>query len=68
MKLTFKLALGLSIIAATSVAFYCARRSTNTKQMLNQIADEGYETAYDILFPDNDSARGQVHYGPVIPR
>jgi hypothetical protein len=39
---------------------------TKTQGMLNRIADEGYETAYDVLYP-GDSSNDNLHYGPVIP-
>ena len=36
------------------------------KRMLKNIADEGYETAPDILFPGK-SVSSKLHYGPVVP-
>ena len=32
-----------------------------------RVADEGYETAYDILFPEKKDDRKKKQYGPVIP-
>ena len=32
-----------------------------------RVADEGYETAYDILFPEMKDDRKKKQYGPVIP-
>ena len=40
-----------------------------TCQMLNTVADEGYETAADILFPDKKMrSKRKQHYGPVWRR
>lgn len=71
MKLTYKIALGISAATAAGIVLYFVRRSyadTNRKQMLIQVAEEGYETAYDILFPNQEIRSMQVHYGPVIPK
>ena len=35
--------------------------------MLQDIADEGYETASDILYPGK-SFSNELRYGPVIPQ
>lgn len=67
MKLTYKIAAGLSLVAAAGVVLYLARKS-RTRRMLSQIADEGYETAQDILFPGQRMEKSKLHYGPVIPR
>jgi hypothetical protein len=32
-----------------------------------RVADEGYETAYDILFPEKKDGHKKKQYGPVIP-
>lgn len=66
MKLSNKIALGLSVVAAAGILAYIARRS-NMKRMLNQISDEGYETAQDILFPGKGIQDKHLRYGPVIP-
>lgn len=66
MKLSQKIALSLAVVTAAGIVVYIARRS-NTKRMLNQIADEGYETAQDILFPGKKIQAKHLQYGPVIP-
>ncbi len=66
MKLSYKIAFGLAVVAAAGVVVYLAR-SSKTTRMLNQIADEGYETAHDILFPDKKINDKKLKYGPVIP-
>ncbi|CAN5711477.1 hypothetical protein BH11BAC3_BH11BAC3_23400 [soil metagenome] len=71
MKLKNKIALGISVAAVAGIVFCFARRTSlnsNRKQMLSQVADEGYETAHDILFPDQEIKSMNVHYGPVIPK
>ncbi len=65
MKLSNKIVFGLAAAVAAAIVVYIARRS-DTKRMLNQIADEGYETAHDILFPDKNIQAKHVQYGPVI--
>jgi hypothetical protein len=41
-------------------------RSKKRKKMLTRVAEEGYETAADILYPGK-SVSSKLHYGPVIP-
>jgi hypothetical protein len=44
---------GASSIAAVALVVYLAgkRKRSNRNRRLNRIADEGYETAQDILYP-----------------
>ncbi|MEI2749530.1 MAG: hypothetical protein V9E88_12300 [Ferruginibacter sp.] len=42
-------------------------RYRRKKRMLNRVADEGYETAHDVLFPHKSTAGKKLHLGPVIP-
>ena len=70
MKLSQKIALSLAIVAAAGAILYIAGRrsdSNNSKRMLNEIADEGYETANDVLFPGKKLKSKNLKYGPVIP-
>ncbi|MEP7107983.1 MAG: hypothetical protein ABI760_08370 [Ferruginibacter sp.] len=67
MKLSQKIALGIAVVAAAGIVVYIERRRSNTKRKLNQIADEGYETAHDILFPDEEVQGRHLRFGPVIP-
>lgn len=55
----------LAAIGTAAITLYLIRRR-NTKRMLENIADEGYETAPDILFPDKNASR-KLQYGPVLP-
>ncbi len=66
MKLSHKIGLGIGIILLAGIALQLTRRS-KTRRMLNQISDEGYETAHDILFPGKRISARALHYGPVIP-
>lgn len=58
----------LAAVGTAALTVYLVRRSkaTKAKKMLDNIADEGYETASDILFPGKE-LRNKLHYGPVIP-
>ena len=67
MKLSQKIALGITIFAAAGIVLYIAKRRSNTKLMLNKISDEGYETANDVLFPGKNIQGKHLRYGPVIP-
>lgn len=66
MKTSTKIALGLTAALATGVVIYVVRKRRFAR-MLQNIADEGYETARDILYPHNGRDRN-LHYGPVVPR
>ncbi|MBN8860792.1 MAG: hypothetical protein J0H29_20535 [Sphingobacteriales bacterium] len=52
--------------AVAGVLIYLARRLQN-HQMLKEIAEEGYETAHEVLFPDKKQIGQKLHYGPVLP-
>ena len=66
MKKTLKVALAVSVVVAIGVIVASSRRKKATK-MLDQVADEGYETAHDILFPGKKSHKKELRYGPVLP-
>ncbi|MEP7143147.1 MAG: hypothetical protein ABI707_09770 [Ferruginibacter sp.] len=67
MKLSQKVILGLAIVAAAGIIVYITKKRADTKLMLAQIADEGYETANDVLFPGKKIQAKHLRYGPVIP-
>ena len=52
----------LAGLAIYAVVYY--RKSS--RRRLKKVANEGYETAIDVLFPEKPT-RGKLHYGPVIP-
>jgi len=56
--------LAAGILIGTGIALYITELS-RAKKRKNRIADEGYETAADILFPGKRRDR-RVHYGPVV--
>jgi hypothetical protein len=66
MKISKIIGLGVALVAVAGVAVYIAKK-VERRNMLNQIADEGYETAHDILFPGKSLESGNLQYGPVIP-
>jgi len=68
MKPAQKLVLSLALVGVTGILLYILsnRRSDNTR-MLNQISDEGYETAQDVLFPGKNIQQKNLHFGPVLP-
>lgn len=66
MKKATTISLGLIAVAATTgVLIYQARRRRQ-QRIRQQIADEGYETAHDILYPRRSDGWEGV-YGPVLP-
>lgn len=69
MKLIFKIALSTAIITAAIIIFKTSKNSgeKDCDQRLDRVADEGYETADDILFPGKFRPDSRLHYGPVLP-
>ena len=52
MKNRYKLIIGITSLAAVGLIVYInTSKKIKSEKMLDQIADEGYETAGDILFP-----------------
>jgi len=66
MKTSNKILLGVAAVAVAGLVVYAASRK-KSKRMLDQIADEGYETAHDVLFPNKEKRDRKLQYGPVIP-
>ena len=67
MKKTSKIlvGVGLAAIAAGFIIYTVRRQRSNQRHA--RVADEGYETAHDVLFPAERYKRKKVHYGPVLP-
>jgi hypothetical protein len=65
MKRTLKIFTVLTLI--TGVGFLVVRR-LNKRRKLKHVADNGYETAQDVLYPGKHVRSKKLHYGPVIPR
>jgi hypothetical protein len=66
MKLATKLFFILGSVALGGFIVIAARAYQNMR-MTNAVAEEGYETADDILFPNSSRKSGRMHYGPVLP-
>ena len=66
MKTSKKILLGVAAIAVAGLVVYAVNRK-KTNRMLEQIADEGYETAHDVLFPNKEKRNKKLQYGPVLP-
>lgn len=64
MKKILKLLTGLFVL--TGVGIFVMRK-INTRRRLKQVADNGYETAQDVLFPNKRISSRKLHYGPVLP-
>jgi len=67
MKTSKKLIFGAAAIAFTGLLVYVTRRA-NTKRRIAEVADQGYETAADLLHPKTNSRFKKIHYGPVLPQ
>jgi uncharacterized protein YxeA len=64
MKKILNLLTGLFIL--TGVGIFVIRK-INTRRKLKEVADNGYETAQDVLFPGKEIKSKKLHYGPVLP-
>jgi len=53
-----------AVVVTVAVLWRTEKRSTDTR--LQRVSDEGYETAFDVLYPDRRRAGRKQHYGPVI--
>lgn len=60
------IAVGIAAFAAGWLA-YELLKDHDTRKKISQLADEGYETALDILFPEKDIKNNKLHFGPVLP-
>lgn len=66
MKHIIKIALGTAILTAVILLLKTPKRET--EQQLAEVSDEGYETAHDILYPNQKlQPDKRLHYGPVLP-
>lgn len=65
MKTTTLLLSAISITATTALAIYLIRKIKESKR-LKRIAEEGYETAIDILYPQKLNTK-KLQYRPTIP-
>ncbi|GAB3007564.1 hypothetical protein GCM10027051_04400 [Niabella terrae] len=58
----------LGVVAATAASLVVELRRRHSLNRLSTAADEGYETAHDIIYPEKHSAphNKKLRYGPVF--
>jgi hypothetical protein len=66
MKKEVKILYSIAAIAATGLLVYAVRKK-NSVNRIAEVADEGYETAADVLHPKTNKRFKKLHYGPVLP-
>jgi hypothetical protein len=66
MKKYFKITLGAAAIAFVSIITISKRKADTHKKTI-AIANEGYETAVDMLHLNNGKPVKKMHFGPVLP-
>ena len=61
--------IGLAAATATGVIYELGRRNKLMKRLL-EVSNQGYETAPDIIYPDQKHAKqpDDLKYGPYIPK
>jgi hypothetical protein len=64
MKRTLKILAVLTVL--TGVGYLVIRRVKKHRK-LKHVADNGYETAHDVLYPGKHAKSRKLHYGPVLP-
>jgi len=70
MKATKKIIAGIGLVTAAGLIIYLIRRDkTNRRheQVTRRVAEQGYETAHDILFPKKNKRKQKYKYGPELP-
>lgn len=56
-----------AVVAVAGIVHLCReQRKSTDEDRLDKVADEGYETAYDVLYPNRKFNRRKQHYGPVF--
>lgn len=67
MKKTNKVLLGVAAAATIGFIVYALKSRRDSARRHAQVADEGYETAHDILFPNTKGRHSKLRFGPVLP-
>ena len=67
MKKTNKFVLGVAVAAAVGFIVYALRSRRESAIRHARVSDEGYETAHDVLFPNQKSRSRKLRFGPVLP-
>ena len=62
-----KIVIVLTAATVVGLTVFAVRRRLKTKAIRDRIANEGYETAEDILYPGNNRFYKKLQYGPVLP-
>ena len=57
----------ITVILMLTGIGYLVMRQINTRRRLKRVADDGYETAQDVLYPHCEIKSRKVHYGPIHP-
>ena len=66
MKATKNIIAGIALATVVGLVVYAVRRHQKNRRQ-SKVAEHGYETAYDILFPSKNKRKQKIQYGPVIP-
>ncbi|HMR92767.1 MAG TPA: hypothetical protein PKC69_10645 [Chitinophagaceae bacterium] len=66
MKKTSQLLLIAGAAAVAGLTIYAIRRHRKNMRAA-RVAQEGYETAHDVLYPTKKHSRHKLHFGPVLP-
>ena len=64
MKKTLKI---VAVVAALTGIGYLVVRRVRRHRQLKQVAENGYETAHDVLYPGKKKTDKKLRYGPVFP-
>lgn len=62
-----KVVITLTAITVAGLAIYAFRRRMKYQAMRARVANEGYETAHDILYPRHSNIFKKLQYGPILP-
>jgi len=65
MKQTLKLVVALTVLTGAGILVL---REINRRRQLRKVANDGYETAHDVLYPGKKGTDKKLRYGPVLPR
>lgn len=68
MSKSTKIVLGAVLVTAVAAATaVILSKELKKRRAFRNISDEGYETAYDVLYPSKEFKTKRLHYGPVLP-
>ncbi len=67
MKKSTTILLATTAVTVGIAFFLLSKKSKCAPIDTSLIADEGYETAHDILYSSKRNKPKDVHYGPVLP-